>query len=236
MSALDVVGEFTGFRPSGSDPSSPNKANQMFEFGLVVRIPPARGMQLYGMLTNEDKRDSIKRFFVDGSSYLAGVRLPALGARGALGLCAEYTRTCALCFRHSLYRDGSTLNRKLIGTDLGPDAHGIHTEVTYDVSDELGFGLTLDWDYRGSDLKAAEVEPDGSQGDIITVQSRPAEERYRAVLDTRIRLSKMTTLWGALGYERVHNQHYVQGDDVNNFKAAISLSIDLDKHFKYLGN
>ena len=62
LSALDVIGEYFGFRPSGSSSDSPNPANQLMEASLLIRIP-WKMTEFYSVLTNEDKRDSVKAIF-----------------------------------------------------------------------------------------------------------------------------------------------------------------------------
>jgi len=166
----------------------------------------------------------------DGSSYLAGLYLPAIDSAGQCGLRLEYTHTCTFCERHSLFSDGMTINRKLLGSDLGPDADGIHGEFTYDVRDDLGLAFIADWDHRRSDLRGMRGTFENS---VYTIEHRPTEDRYRFVANGYWWATPYVRLVGSLGYERVHNYQYVQGDDRNNFLVAFLLSVNLDRYTRF---
>lgn len=233
LSALEVVGEFFGFRPAGSDPNSPNKTNHMMEAELLVRIPQLRGAEIYGVITNEDKRDTIKRFLRDGSGYVAGVYLPALLPSGATDLRLEFQRTPAIMYRHTIYDDGWTLNRKVIGSSLGPDGLRLRAVLGQTISPKLDFRAELAWDRRNSNLKTQTTDPDGSLGDIVTAVHRPAEDRYRFLIDALLRTKKHFDIKTTVGYERAHNFNFVQGDSRNNFLFAVSLDFNFDRYFGF---
>lgn len=233
LSATDVIGEFFGFRPGGSDPDSINKSNHQMEASLVIRIPQLWGISFYGAINNEDKRDSIKRFLRDGSSYLAGVYMPRLMSTGKSDLRIEFRRMCALAYRHSLYSDGYTLNRLIIGDDLGPDALGLHMAFNHEFSNAFKISSSFDWELRRSDIHGITTDPDGTQGDIVVTAQGPHEQRYRAVLIPSIKLKKNLKFDLGLGYERVLNAGYVQSLSRNNWLLALTLKIDLDSHFRF---
>jgi len=234
LSALDVIGEFAGFRPAGSDPDSPNKTNHMMEAELLVRIPQLRGAQLYGVITNEDKRDSVKRFLKDGSGYVAGLYLPALFSSGSTDFRLEFEHTPALIYRHGLYSDGWTLNRKLIGSSLGSDGERIRAVIGQTVSSKLDLRFEAAWDHRRSDLKTTTTDPDGSLGDVITVEHRPAEDRYRFLLDGMFRTKKHINIGATVGVERVKNIAFNSGVDRTNYLLALSLTFDFDNYFRFV--
>lgn len=233
LSAIDVIGEYFGFRPGGSDPSSPNKSNHDMEASLIVRIPQLWGAMLYGSIINEDKRDTVKRFLRDGSSYLAGVYLPRLTPSGSSDLRLEFRRLCAIQYRHGIWNDGYTLNQLVVGDNLGPDALGFRAAYSQEFSDAFRIGASFDWEKRRSDIHGDSGDPDGTLGDIIILEHRPAEERYRAVLSPRLKLRKTVKLDLDFGYERVLNAGYVQGVSRNNWLAAVTLRLDLDRHFRF---
>lgn len=233
LSAWDIFGEFFGFRVAGTDPDSPNKTNHIMEASVRVILPQVNGLELYGVLNNEDKRDTFKRFFRDGSSYLAGIYLPRIDNRGTSSLRFEFKRMSALAYRHGIYTMGYTLNNLFIGDDLGSDALGTHFRYDCDLSDKFSIGAIFDWDFRRSDLHTTTMDPDGTLGDIIVTQSRPAEERFRFVIEPSFQIGAGLKIVAMAGYERVENGSFVQGLTRNNLLAAVSLKIDLDKRFSF---
>lgn len=233
LSALDIFGEFFGFRPAGSSPTAPNKTNHIMEASLLVRIPQLNGLQFYGILANDDKRDSVKRFLRDGSSYLAGVYLPRLDRGGIADLRLEFTRMCAIAYRHSLYSKGYTLDGLFLGDDLGPDALGLSATTHLDFAGPLSLSASADWELRRGDIHTTEIEPDGTLGDIVVTQRGPHEQRYRFTVAPEIRLSKGVELVASAGYERVLNQNFQQGVSRNNWLGALTFRFDLDRRFRW---
>ncbi len=235
-SFLDVLGEFSGFRPAGTDPNSPNLTNHTFEIDLLVRVPQLRGFQIYGNMAIEDYWKSIKKTLIQGCSYLGGIYLPALNSTGTMDLRAEYVHTNPLEFRHGLYTDGFTINRRLLGTDAGPDADTLHFLFRQTLSSKIWYGITLDWDYRRSNSYTELRNPDGTAGPIVKTADGPTEQRYRGLADLDFKFHGNLGLHLTGGYERVKNLHFVQGSDCNNFIVAAALSINFDRHFAFAAN
>ena len=230
--AWDVVGEFMGFRPAGTNPSAPNLSNHMFSIDYLVRIVPLRGLQLYGNMVMEDKWKSVWKTMTQGMSYMWGLYAPALNSSGSMDLRVEYVLTCPLQYRHSGYSDGFTLNRRLIGSDAGPDADTLHILLRQTLSKNLWLGLALDWDYRRSN-SYTELP---NRGDIVVTAYGPSEQRYRGMFDFDWEFRKNLTLHMTTGYERILNSNFVADVDRNNFMIAASLKINLDKHFSFEAN
>lgn len=233
LSASEIVGEFFGFRPAGTAPNSPNKTNHLMEASILLRIPSAWGLQIYGVLNNDDKRDTLKRFFRDGSAFLAGFYLPRIGTCGISSFRFEFIRTSAIHYRHGFFQSGYTLDNLFIGDDIGPDGLGIHTRFDYDLSDNTTISAIGDWDMRRSDLHGVTLDPDGTLGDTIVTESRPAEKRYRFVVEPNFKIRNNLNLVINAGYERVTNAQYVQGADKNHWLLAVSLRLNFDKNFKF---
>ena len=233
LTALEVVGEYFGFRPGGSSPGDKNGANQMMEGSVLLRIPQLWGVEIYGVLANEDKRDTLKRFLRDGSSYLAGLYLPRLNPSGTADFRFEFRRMCAIMYRHGLFWKGSTLNSLIIGDNLGPDAMGAGGVFRYELSPRFEVNAAFDWEVRRSDIHGDSGDPDGSLGDIVVVRPGPHEERYRLILAPRYMSAKGTRIDIAAGYERVLNAGYVQGLSRNNWLAAVGLTLDFDRFFRF---
>ncbi len=238
-SFVDVIGEFIGFRPTGTDPLNPNLvnfSNHMFEVEMMFRIPPLRGTEIYGSFALEDKWKSIMKTLRHGMSYMGGVYVPAVNTSGSLDLRTEFVWTCPLQYRHGMYNAGYTLNRRLIGSDAGPDAKTLHILLRHTLSKDLWYGITADWDYRSSDTWTETTQAGGLSGDIVKVASGPTEQRFRGVFDVAWQMRKNLKLNFSTGYERVLNLHFVDGDNRNNYLIALSAEIDLDRFFSYNGN
>lgn len=236
LSALEILGEFTGFRPAGTDPTSPNKTNHMFEVELLARIPPAAGLEIYGDISIDDKWKSLKKTLVQGCSYMGGFYIPALNPSGSADLRVELTRTSNLQYHHSLYVDGYTENQKLIGSDVGPDGYNLHTLFRHTLSPKLWYGVSLDWDMRRSNTYTELRNPDGTAGDIVIVATGPTENRYRGTAELDVGFKRYNTLHLSAGYERVTNSQFQAGVDRNNFLLAASLAIDFDRFFGFAAN
>jgi hypothetical protein len=50
------------------------------------------------------------------------------------------------------------------------------------------------------------------------------------------KFKKNLTLHLTAGYERAKNLFFTQGNDRNNYLAAVSLRVDLDRHFGFEAN
>lgn len=230
LSAGEIVADFMGFRPGGSSNDTPN---HIMEASVLLRIPSAYGLQIYGILNTDDKRDTYKRFFRDGSAYLAGFYLPRIGTRGLSSFRFEFIRMSAIHYRHTFYTNGYTLDHLFIGDDIGPDGLGIHTRFDYDISDNASISAIGDWDMRRSDIHGMTTDPDGTLGDVIVIKSNPAEKRYRFIVEPNIKIRHNINLVVNAGYERVTNAQYVQGADKNHWLLAVSLRLNFDKNFKF---
>lgn len=235
-SFVDVIGEFFGFRPAGTSPGSPNLTNHIFEVDMLLRLVPLRGTQIYGGFAIDDKWSNVRKTLKHGMSYQGGVYFPALNESGSMDLRIEYVRTSPLQYRHSGYRDGYTENRKIIGSDLGPDGDSIHVAFRQTLSENTWFGLSFDWEYRRSDRYREIKLPNGRAGDVIKIASGPTDTRYRGMMDFNFNASKNVKVNLAAGYERAVNISYVEGDDRNNYLLGARFEINLDRYFGFSKN
>jgi len=236
LSAWEIIGEFTGFRPAGTSTTAPNKSNHMFEIDLLVRIPQLRGLEMYANVAIEDYWKSISKTLTQGCSYLAGVYLPALNPSGTLDLRIEFTTINPLQYRHGMYVDGWTLNQKLIGSDTGPDGQSVHALLRKTISPKMWAGLTFGWDYRQSNTYTELRNPNNTAGPIVKTAIGPTEQRWRGLVDLDWKLKPSATLHLTGGYERVGNLHYQQNVHKNNGIGAATLTLDLDRFFGFSAN
>lgn len=231
-SAVDVIGEFFGFRPAGTSSGAPNLTNHMFEVDFLVRVPQLRGVELYGNFAIEDKWKSVKKTLTQGMSYLGGLYLPAINNSGTMDLRIEYVHTNPLQYRHSLYSDGWTLNQRLIGSDAGPDADTVYAMFRHTLSPRLWYGISFGWDYRQSNTYT-ELP---NRGDIVKTAVGPTEQRFRGIFGVDWWPKKSMGLHFDLGYERVGNFQFQQNVHRSNFLIAAILTLDLDRFFDFAAN
>lgn len=229
LTAIDVFGEFLGFRPAGTSSGSVNKTNHLMGVTMLARFP-WRGLEFYGELNNEDKRDSITRFFMDGSAWLFGFHLPSLTNTSSIRV--EYTRTSPIHYRHSLYSDGFTLNERIMGSDLGSAAHGVYLQYIQSFPKKFGYKVDLNWDYRSSDIYESEIDPDGTQGDISVIRKGPADQRLRTKVDSWLKFKKDYEVHLIAGYEHAWSCGYVARNDCNNWLIGLELKFNFRDKFK----
>ncbi len=235
ISFLDAIGEFTGFRTAGSDAGAVNQSNHMMEWGTSVTIPFLRYTRIYASLNCDDKRDTIKRFFKDGSAYLGGVYIPSMTPTGNGDLRLEYYHTSPIHYRHGIYTYGYTLSGNIIGSALGSDADGIHAEYHQDLFNDRKYDLTgtFDWERRGSDLFTTTTDPDGTMGDIVVAKSQPSEHRLRFGVKHRYPLTHDFTLESRVAYERIINKDFTRYSDGNDGIVSVALTYDFGSRFTY---
>ena len=112
----------------------------------------------------------------------------------------------------------------------------MHLRFRHTLAPGFWYGLTFGWDYRRSDTYTELRNPDGTAGPVVKVASGPTEERYRGLVDFDCKFKRNLTLHLTAGYERVRNLFFTAGNDRNNYLAAISLKVDLDRHFGFEAN
>ena len=161
---------------------------------------------------------------------MLGFHVPALTNTTSLRF--EYTRTAAIQYRHGLFVDGFTLDQKIMGSDLGPDAHGARAVFIQEFPLKFGYRVELDWDLRRSNIHAQRPDPDGTLGDIIVVEHRPADQRYRLKTSAWYQVNKKITLKAVLGYEYVINANYVSGKNCNDFLVGFGMKFNFGDQFK----
>ncbi len=233
-SAVDVIGEFFGFRPAGTSRGSPNLTNHIFEVEYLFRILPLRGMQIYGNIAVDDKfGNSFTKTIRHDCGFLWGLYFPVLNQSGSADLRIEYVKSSPLLYRHSLYADGFTLNRKLLGSNAGPDTNAFYAKFRHNLSDDLLYGLEAALDFRSSDTYKQVQTAAGTAGHIEQVSSGPSEKRFRFLADLDWQVKKHLNLHFTTGYERVQNLHFAGNVSRNNYLFAVALSLDLDRYFAF---
>jgi len=190
-------------------------SNKVAGLDARVRVPEARGLELWVELALDDVDiDRFKSMIWEDGSWNVGVGLARLDAAGRLGLRLEAHHTGLRMYEHFDFSGGLTLERRLLGSELGPHANGA--------------SLALDWELDGRNALTLEgsVEKRGSDPYVLVAGTpyyfarlgiRPKETRWR----TRATWERFAAAGGVGlrvegGYERVANFDFVDGGALHN--------------------
>ena len=206
--------------------------NKFAGFDLRFRIPPARGLELYLETLFDDYHDifdssaKLKKTFVYDAGYIAGLYLPRVDSAGRVDLRLEYHRTGVRYYRHGQFSGGWTLNRFLMGDNLGPNAQGFYGTINWDLNSRNILSFNGAYEFRSNDIWIT-TEPGFN---FEKIQDNPDEKRYRFMSGWTHRMEDLPlTLLASLGYERVSNFGFVQGVGRNNVLGQVQFQINLDK-------
>jgi hypothetical protein len=137
----------------------------------------------------------------DVMGVTVGAYLPALGRDGAWDARLAATHVPAIAYRHGRWISGYTLERRLLGDELGPDADGLSLAVTRHRAEGGYTRVQLAYEARNSDTWAQEPLGDGGFGDIFRVEDRDADRRLRGSLTARTWLSDSVQMTGGAAIE-----------------------------------
>jgi len=133
----------------------------------------------------------------------------------------EFRYLSELMYRHSQFQSGYSLNGEILGDPQGPDSHGFLAELGWEPNFETYVSGRFAYEVSDSDTYL-------STGDeILVTTDNAAEKRVRGLLHVDHRFSKGFSVRGNVGYERVINFNFVQGDDRNDFLVEGGLSFEL---------
>jgi len=199
------------------------------------RIPPARGLELYVEANFDDNHNPFskpKKAFVDDAAYVAGFYLPRVDEAGAIDLRMEYRRTGLRFYEHAQFVSGWTLNRFLMGDNLGPNAWGLYGTVNWDVDPSNLLSFHGAFESRSSDLWTV-VDP-GGEFIFTKVADGPEERRLRGRVEWLHRVQGFPLQVRAqLAYERAQNFNFVAGNDRNNFLGEVGLRFEFDRWTRF---
>ena len=127
-------------------------SQKMAGFDVRVRVPEARGMEVYveGVIDDIDV-DRFRSMVWEDGGWVAGVRLARLDDAGRWGLRVEGEHTGIRFYRHQDFSSGVTLERRILGSELGPDANALRVGVTWDRDPVNAFALDAAWERRSND-------------------------------------------------------------------------------------
>ena len=222
------VGEFFAISDTDDKNNNQNVANKMGGFDIRFRIPPARGLELYGEAIYDDFGDfssfTDSQFLFKDGSYLLGIYVPRLINSGKLDFRLEYHHTGVRFYRHGTFTSGLTLNQFILGDNLGSVAHGLYISSNWDVNRQNLLTFNAAFESRSGDVWG--VAPPFT---FVVVQDNPSENRYRGSVQWLHRFKAWPMFFRAqMGYERVQNFGFIAGNGRNNFLGEFALQINFD--------
>jgi hypothetical protein len=222
-SFFEAIGEFTGILSAVTE----NKGgaaftNRIFSVDGRITFPFLRNSVFYAEVAFDDTNNEIDVLFEDNGLYFAGFYIPRLTPSGSVDLRLEYRHIPGVAYRHSLYTSGWTLNRRLLGDEIGPDGDGFSAKVRADLTDRLLLETEAAYERRDSDLLTT-VTSGPDVVDIAKAQDNPAEHRVRWQGDLCWQVRKDLEARFGLGYEHAHNFNFAQNQDVDNWLGTFAL-------------
>jgi hypothetical protein len=188
-------------------------SNQMLGLEARVRWPARTELYWEMNLDDFDKSRVASSIWTDDAAHVFGLALPA----GHLDATLEFHHTGTRFNRHQQFLSGPTVNDRLLGEPLGPDADGAYAFV--DWGESLGIELATEV-YRADQY-------------IITqppmrfhrIERRPRERRHRAILTMHRTPQRDVTVSVNAGVERVSRFGFLDGVSRTNAVANVVLSV-----------
>lgn len=230
-SALDIFKEFFGYRGRTQfdllNPSA-NLSNAISGFELRFVIPPLQNLNLYAEFYFDDFAiDRILTSFAQDSAITVGLYLPRLDDKGSLSLRVEVRKTSSIMFLHSIWIDGWSLNRLVMGDPLGAEAQSLQISLTKNLSPTTRL-------YHQFNLERIDSDTYGTTpgvGRFIAVNG-PPEWRIRDKLGLDYQWSRWVSTTFNLGYEHIKDFNFTRGASRNDFLIKALLIFDTQGKFK----
>ena len=217
----DLVDEFFLFR---KDMYGKNLADHRIGINVRAQIPQLHDAVIYGEGVFEDLgKESFWPQFTQQMGFLSGFYFPLLTSDGSNDLRIEYEHIPAAYGRHGIWTSGLTEDNVLRGSELGPDGHGIHVTLGHLFPSGTQWKNAVHYVNRDSNLYTASLSSYGGPNEIIQMEDRQSESRFRAMTSLGWISQNGFGLRQELGYERIWNFDFATGSNRNNFLAAVSL-------------
>ncbi len=187
-----------------------------------LRIPGARGLSFYyeGIIEDIDFSKGSTMFWEE-AGHLLGMSVPRITRNGNLSLAAELHHGGVRLYRHHIRLQGLTLNRFIIGNNLGPDANAAHLFLNARATDNdlLEFHGAVEG--RKIDRMRL-IRPD-----YVRLETFPMEMRYRVTGSWRHWSPGERLSFGlTFGLERVTNFSFVQDSRRTNVAGEVFFSFE----------
>lgn len=203
--------------------ADPNISNRVGGFDFTWRIPRWRGLEFYYEVLMEDTQSAshFDIMFLDGAIHQFGVFLPRLNNTGTKTLRLEVTRSGFRPYRHHQYTSGWTHDRRLIGSEIGPDAIGFLLEYESRPTYYFNVRHSLAVEKRDSDRYALLNVATAVQ----KTADNPSETRIRWMSGFEWLPDSKKKISLNLGYERVHQFNFTPGWNADNFLVNLGVTV-----------
>ncbi|MDP2958872.1 MAG: capsule assembly Wzi family protein, partial [Longimicrobiales bacterium] len=182
---------------------------------------PGLGAALYfeGMTTDDHNlfmspRDGLW----NNAAWTGGVEVAGLGREGRTDLWLEANHAGVRAYTHHQFTTGMALDRRVLGTPVGPLGAGIQGGVTWNGSTQT-VQMGGAWERYAGDL----YEEDPESHRFLRIADNPDEVRVRTTLDwTRVPAPTGVRTTVRLGYEHVTRFDFTKANR-SNFLAQVSV-------------
>jgi hypothetical protein len=164
-----------------------------------LRLPFLWGAEIYGEYGGEDEAGH----FFSKKAWILGVYLPWIEPSGRLSLRVEYADLSSpVWYRHGTFRSGYTYEGKILGHHVGGAAKDVYGELQVILPHDLLMTISVDYEERGLD--------------------QPVEEKhYQGSVSIAWDFSEHCALDLSLGYDRVNNADFEEGNDQQFYLASL---------------
>lgn len=198
-------------------------SDKAMAFDARVRIP-SQGLELYAeVLTTDDHNIFLgwREALWNDAAWAWGGRLTGWGPGGRLDARLEAGRVGVRPYSHHQFTSGTTLDRRVIGSPLGPLGAGVSGALAWNgTGDVVEVGAA--WERYSGDRYQKPEGPGWAQR-LVRVEDNPDEIRLRATLDweraPRVRGLRTSV---RLGYERVTRFAFTD-QSRSNFLAQVGV-------------
>ncbi|MBM3264204.1 MAG: hypothetical protein FJY97_12375 [candidate division Zixibacteria bacterium] len=196
-------------------------------FELCLTLPRLRHAVVYGEGVFEDSPARGLSFpdnLLNQMSFQTGLYLPRLTDSGSMSLRFDHRHIAPWAYRHHRWTTGFTLNRRLLGSPLGPAADGFSMIWGWRRSETIQTMLNGAYETYRPDLYTQTPNKYGGSDRVIKAVDLPDEVRLRltGTVDWR-----PITHWAFLvqtGVERVRRFGFVEGNDRVHGMAGLQVT------------
>ncbi|HEX5037049.1 MAG TPA: capsule assembly Wzi family protein [bacterium] len=222
---FDPIGEFFFVRRGGLSGTGSQVADHRFGADWRLRIPPLRNTEWYfETLWDDFGRQSVATNITQQMAFVTGIYVPRLNSEGNSDLRLEFSHIPPILYRHSFWTSGFTLNRLMLGNELGPDSDRARLTFRHDF--RPGHVLTLETAYGNmdGDTYTQTLSSKGQADRVVKVTDGPTEHRWVFQGGFLWEVRRDVTLNLLAGYEHVWNLGFVLNHNVDNFMGGFSVS------------
>jgi hypothetical protein len=173
---------------------------------LRVSVPAVRSA-LFASFSTTDSRGNFQQpagGMWEDAAWLVGAESKGLGPEARFDARVEWRHNGPEVHTHAQFTSGQTLDGRLLGDALGPNASGVSVQTGW-TGPRSGLRLRLDWErYSGDDYTLARI-PGGGTWDLdwYRTADNPDEVRARATLGYSRFAARGWETSARLGFERV---------------------------------